>query len=65
MQGRLRNESLSVKIDSECAHCGQKLHLTLDSELKWSVEEVDANPLVFEPDVDWGHFKGANIIHDY
>jgi len=65
VQGRLRNERLSVKIDSECAHCGQKIHLTFDSELKWSVEENDAEPLVFEPDIDWGHFKGANIIHDY
>jgi hypothetical protein len=42
-----------------------KLYLTLESDLEWSVEESDANPLVFEPDVDWGHFKGANIIHDY
>jgi hypothetical protein len=65
VQGRLRNEKLSVKIDSECAHCGQKLHLTFDSELAWSVEESDADPLVFEPDIDWRHFKGANIIHDY
>jgi hypothetical protein len=65
VQGRLRNENLSVKIESECAHCGKKLHLTLDSELMWSHEEVDANPLVFEPDVDWSHFKGVNIIHDY
>jgi hypothetical protein len=65
VQGRLRNESLSVKIDSECAHCGQKLHLSLDSELKWSVEGGDENLLVFEPDVDWSHFKAVNIIHDY
>lgn len=65
MQGRLRNENLLVKIDSECAHCGRKLHITLDSELAWSVEESEADPLVFEPDVDWGHFEGSNIIHDY
>jgi hypothetical protein len=65
VQGRLRNERLSVKIDSECAHCGQEIHLTFDSELAWSVQESNADPLVFEPDIDWGHFKGANIIHDY
>jgi len=65
VQGRLRNERLSVKIDSECGHCGRKLHLSFDSELAWSVEEGDADPLVFEPDIDWGHFRGANIIHDY
>ena len=65
MQGRLRNEQLSVKIDSECAHCGQPLHLTLNSELEWSVQEQDADPLVFEPDVDFGHLTAPNIISDY
>jgi hypothetical protein len=65
VQGCLRNERLSVNIDSECAHCGQKLHLTFDSELAWSIEESEAVPLVFEPDIDWRHFKGTNIIHDY
>lgn len=37
----------------------------LDSELAWSIKEQDASPLVFEPDVDWVQFTGANIIHDY
>lgn len=65
MQGRLRNERLAVEIDSECAHCGQGLYLTLDSELVWNVKEHDASPLVFEPEVDWKRFTGSNIIHDY
>jgi len=37
----------------------------LDSELKWSIKESDANPLVFMPDVDWEHLTGPNIINDY
>ncbi len=65
MQGCLRNERLAVEIDSECAHCGQGLHLALDSELVWKVKEHGASPLVFEPEVDWKRFKGSNIIHDY
>jgi hypothetical protein len=65
VQGRLRNEQLSVKIDSECAHCGQPLHLTLNSELEWSLQEHDADLLVFEPDVDFGHLTAPNIIPDY
>ena len=65
MQGRLRNERLSVKIDSECAHCGQNIHLIFDTELAWSVGKNDTDLLVFEPEVDWRHFKGANILHDY
>jgi len=65
VQGRLRNEKLVVNIDSECAHCSRQLHLTLTSELEWSVQEHDASPLVFEPDVDFGHLTAPNIIHDY
>ena len=65
MQGRLRNVQLTVKIESECAHCGQSLHLTVDSELAWGVQEQEANPLVFDPDVDFGHLAAPNIIADY
>ena len=65
MQGRLRNEQLVVKIESECAHCAQPLHLTLDSTLAWSVQEQEAKPLVFEPDVDFAHLTAPNIIADY
>ena len=65
MQGQLRNEKLVAELTTECTHCGQELHLTLDSELNWSVKESDANPLVFEPEIDWDHFDGPNIIGDY
>jgi hypothetical protein len=65
VQGRLRDERLSVEVETGCAHCGQGLHLTLDSELNWSIKESNANPLVFMPDVDWEHFEAPNIINDY
>lgn len=65
MQGHLRNEQLSVEIETACAHCGLPLHLTLDNNLNWRLAESSAQPLVFEPDVDWLHFTGANIIADY
>jgi hypothetical protein len=65
VQGRLRDESLSVEIETACAHCGQPLHITLDSELRWIVKEQDAAPFVFMPDVDWSHFTGATILDAY
>ena len=46
-------------------HCGKALHISVDSELNSQVREKDAEPLIFEPDVDWNTFKGANIINDY
>jgi hypothetical protein len=65
VQGRLRDTKIAVEIETECTHCGQALHLTLDSELNWSVKEPDANPLVFEPEIDWKHFTKPTIINDY
>lgn len=65
VQGRLRNERLSVEIETACAHCGQELHITVDSELAWSVKEQGAQPLLFEPEVDWTSFEGPNIIGRY
>jgi len=41
------------------------MHLTVDSELAWRVEEEDARPLIFEPDLDWQEFGKPNIIDDY
>ncbi len=65
MQGRLRNEPLVVEIESECAHCGQPLHFMVNSELAWQVQEREATPLVFEPDVDFAHLTAPTIINDY
>jgi hypothetical protein len=65
VQGRLRGIALSVEVESECAHCKQALHISVDSDLNSQVREKDADPLLFEPDVDWKSFKGANIINDY
>jgi hypothetical protein len=64
VQGRLRNKLLSVAVRTECAHCAQPLHITVDSELRYSVEE-DAEPLVFEPHINWETFTEPNIIHAY
>jgi hypothetical protein len=65
VQGHLRNETLSVAIETACAHCKRPLHITLDSNLRWSLKEQDAAPFVFMPDIDWSHFSGATIIDAY
>ena len=65
MQGQLRNEHLSIEIDTSCAHCGETLRLSVDSELRWRVLEGGSEPLVFEPDVDWSSFDEANILDAY
>ncbi|HEV2580182.1 MAG TPA: hypothetical protein VGT44_04955 [Ktedonobacteraceae bacterium] len=65
MQGHLGHENLSVEIATACAHCGQPIHIGLDSALRWSIQEPDAAPLVFMPDVDWGRFTEPTILDAY
>lgn len=65
VQGRLRNQPLSVEIRTECAHCAQPLHITLDSSLRYHVHNEGAQPLVFEPHVEWATFTEPNIIHAF
>ena len=65
MQGRIRNQPLSVDVESECAHCARPLRLTVDSELRFRVRDETAEPLVFSPQVDWTTFQEPNITHAF
>lgn len=60
MQGRLRNEPLSFHISTECGHCGEPLHLEIDHQLNYRVQEDGAKPLVFVPMT--GKIKDKSII---
>lgn len=65
VQGRLREESLSVSIRTECAHCGRPMRIEVDSELRCRVEDAGAEPLVFQPQINWATFSEPNIIAAY
>ena len=65
VEGQIRNEALSARISTQCAHCAQPLHIQLDSDLNFAVEESGAEPLVFSPDVDFKRLQEPNIIHAY
>jgi hypothetical protein len=58
----LRYETLMFSIKTECAHCGRPLHIEMDSDLRYSVLEQDAAPLVFAPMVDFARLKDPSII---
>jgi hypothetical protein len=62
VQGQLRGEPLSFVVETQCAHCGQPLHLEIDSELKYRVVEADAEPLVFVPMVNFDKLEDPSII---
>ena len=61
VQGHLRNESLAVTIQTECAHCSRAIQFEVDSRLDCRVAE-GADPLVFVPHVEFEKLKDPSII---
>jgi len=59
------NEYRSVVIKTKCSHCGQEMHIQADSDLNISMEDGDAKPLVFMPDMNWDSFTERTIIDAY
>jgi hypothetical protein len=62
VQGQLRREHLTVHIETECGHCREPLHLEVDSELNYRVQESNAAPLVFIPIVNMKKLDDPSII---
>jgi hypothetical protein len=65
VQGKIRNVFLTAEVETKCHHCGQSLHLAVDSEMQIAVAEKGADPWVFMPDMDWEHFTERTIIDAY
>jgi hypothetical protein len=65
VQGRLREESISVTIDSVCAHCDYPIEIKMDSDMNYKVTQENADPLIFHPQIDWGSFSAPNIISQF
>ena len=65
VQGHLRNEDLSFLIETECGHCGEALHLEIDSQLNYRVLESDADPLIYAPLIDVAGLDDPSIIEGF
>jgi len=65
VQGHLRNEPVTISVDTECAHCAEPLTLEIDSDMNVRVEQVGADPMVFVPDVPVFDVKAPSIIDDF
>ena len=61
MQGQLRGEPLSFSIETSCAHCGQLIHIEMDSDLNYRVVE-EADPHIYVPMVDFDKLDDPSII---
>lgn len=62
MQGQLRKQPLTCLIETSCAHCGEPIHIQMDQDLNYSVQENGADPLVFVPMVDFQKLEDPSII---
>ena len=65
VQGRLREETLSVAVHTECACCARPIDLEIDSDLCCRVLSDDASPLLSVPLVDPSRLEAPNIIDDF
>jgi len=67
VQGRLRNEYLSISVETECGHCGAPLHLEIDSDLNFEVAEAHAGaePMVYAPLLDVTKLDDPSIIDGF
>ena len=53
VQGQLIGDPVSVSVATECAHCGEPIHMEIDSAAHARVVEPGADPITFAPDVDF------------
>jgi hypothetical protein len=65
VQGRLRNEKLTVTVRTECAHCKTPMVITIDSDRNIMAKDSDSKPMVFVPDVDLLNLKEESIINAF
>lgn len=61
MQGSLRQQPLSVTIDTQCAQTGRPLRIRLDSDLNHQVLQEGASPLFSTPLLDLKRLKDPSI----
>jgi hypothetical protein len=65
VQGQLRHAHLSIRIDSECAHCKRPLGFDIDSDLHYRTTPGAEAALVFIPLVDFAKLRARSIIDDF
>jgi hypothetical protein len=57
VQGRLRQESLSFVIETECAHCREPIRIEMDSKMQYRLAEPAKEPVVYVPMLTSGRWR--------
>ncbi len=56
---------MTVRVNTECAHCKKPIEMLIDSDLNFTVKDEDCRPIVFMPDVDLLRLKEESIINAF
>ena len=56
---------MSVIIETDCGHCHEPIQIEIDSELKYTVMEREAEPLVYVPMMDVQKLEEPSIIDGF
>jgi len=62
VQGKLRNEYVSINIKTECAHCHKPMKVEIDSNLAVKTKDKECMPIAFVPDINLTALKDDSII---
>lgn len=65
VQGRLRQQPVSITVETRCEHCLEPMTLTIDDDMNFSVEQSEAEPMIFTPDVDVYDVEAPSIVDDF
>jgi hypothetical protein len=65
VQGRLRNENITVNVETDCAHCSREMVLEIDSEMNFKAVAEECSPIIFIPDIDLLNLKEESIIDSF
>lgn len=65
MQGKLRNEYLTVQIETECAQSSRPMKIEIDSNLSYKTEVAGCEPVIFVPDLDLFNLEDDSIIDSF
>jgi hypothetical protein len=65
VQGRLRKKPLSITVNTECAHCGRAMAMTLDQDLNLRLDDEKCRPIIFVPDVNPFKLAEPSIVDSF
>jgi hypothetical protein len=65
VQGQLRQDTLSVIVNTECAHCSRPMEIEIDSDLNYTVNKEGFEPIIFVPDVNLFKLEDESIINAF